>query len=319
MRSLQDTKWIEHLHPEGSVVDAAKKTLKLRLGAVRQLLRHRPSSETTESEAIHQVRVASRRAAAAIELYADLLPSRRVNWIDKRLKKLRKAAGPTRDLDVTAELFAKFAQGIDGATVLLSGMEQESRVARREFRDSYHGWRKDRKLQRRLKSLRKRVDAERAAAANARSETFSRWSRTELRRVVQEFFDAAPTPEADAEALHQFRIQCKSLRYTIELVGSAFPPELRNETYPALSQMQSMLGEINDLVMASRYLTRTLSTAQASLREQPLRALRDACDARHAAACDEFHLFWSGEIREQLSSCFEEMLADREETCDSLR
>lgn len=320
MVSLQATKWIENLHPEGSVARAARRSLKLRLGAVRDLLKLACSSGANESEVIHQVRVAARRAAAAIELYADFLPAHRTEWIARRLKKLRKAAGPPRDLDVMSELFGKLSQEIDGASAILPVLSKEKQLARADFQVRHRKYRKQNRLKRRLNSLPKLVrDRREIEACDANPESFSNWSRTELRRVVQEFFDSAPERNADADALHRFRIQCKHLRYTIELIGSAFPAELQNDAYPHLVALQVRLGEINDLTMASLYLKRKLADANDTLPEQPLRTLRHACEIRLDAAREDFYAFWADEVREKLSSCLEEMLADREENCDSLR
>ena len=44
-------------------------------------------------EKVHQLRVATRRAIAALKLYRDWLPQDEARWLSKRLKKIRRAAG----------------------------------------------------------------------------------------------------------------------------------------------------------------------------------------------------------------------------------
>src|SRR5688572_17294219 len=54
-------------------------------------------------EFVHQMRVATRRSAAALALFVELLPRKKTKHMLKRLKRLRKAAGEARDLDVLCQ------------------------------------------------------------------------------------------------------------------------------------------------------------------------------------------------------------------------
>jgi CHAD domain-containing protein len=46
------------------------------------------------------------------------------------------------------------------------------------------------------------------------------------------------------------------MRYTLELLASAFGPELREEQYPIVQELQEQLGQINDCVAADARLRR---------------------------------------------------------------
>lgn len=52
---------------------------------------------------VHQLRVATRRAIAAIDAFRDLLPTKRADWFTKQLRRIRRAAGEARDLDVLTD------------------------------------------------------------------------------------------------------------------------------------------------------------------------------------------------------------------------
>ena len=52
---------------------------------------------------MHQLRVATRRAAATVRIFDALLPQRRMRRLNKCLRKIRRAAGTARDLDVLAD------------------------------------------------------------------------------------------------------------------------------------------------------------------------------------------------------------------------
>jgi triphosphatase len=59
---------------------------------------------------------------------------------------------------------------------------------------------------------------------------------------------------ADAGRLHQLRIACKKLRYSAEMFGPLFPEGKHKRYVSALSGLQDILGELNDLAVAERLL-----------------------------------------------------------------
>src|SRR6478609_7634136 len=93
-------KWIEGLGPETAVADAARRSLELRLAVVAHMLPLAAHLAEHDIEHVHRLRVATRRAAAALKLYRDWLPQKSARWIKKRLRQIRRAASEARDLDV---------------------------------------------------------------------------------------------------------------------------------------------------------------------------------------------------------------------------
>src|SRR5215216_5421763 len=96
-------KWIDGIGPETPVADAARRSLELRLAVVANALPLAAHLSEHDIEHVHRLRVATRRAAAALKLYRDWLPLKPARWIKKRLRQIRRAAGETRDLDVLIE------------------------------------------------------------------------------------------------------------------------------------------------------------------------------------------------------------------------
>jgi CHAD domain-containing protein len=76
--------------------------------------------------------------------------------------------------------------------------------------------------------------------------TFGKAARERLQRLADPFFAAAKGDLLDIEALHQFRILGKALRYGIENFAAAVAPEMRGDVYPLVEQLQEKLGKIND-------------------------------------------------------------------------
>src|SRR5207253_5349251 len=96
------------------------------------------------------------------------------------------------------------------------------------------------------------------AAANARRE---------LPRLVEEYFARvrellANTDPAPPE-LHQARLDCKRLRYTLELFRPCYGRALE-QRLDALRKLQQLLGEVNDTAAAGKLLRKALKPKSAA-------------------------------------------------------
>ncbi len=96
--------------------------------------------------------------------------------------------------------------------------------------------------------------------------------------------DAAP------EALHEFRLRTKRLRYTIELFRSCYGPGLRR-CLNALGHIQDRLGAISDCAATGRTCLALLP--QESPDQERLGSYLEKRAAREAAA---FRRYWRGEF-----------------------
>jgi CHAD domain-containing protein len=290
-------KWIPDVSPTDRAVDVAARSLGTRLEAVRRYLK-RSIKRPKEAENIHQLRVWTRRSDAAIKLYAELLAKKEMRWIRRKLKLLRRAAGGVRDVDVFAK--RTVAPGKEWPRNLI---EERSR-AQRKLDRLYDDLDRGRKLKLRVRRLLKRLVQRNAT----RSETFVDRARQTLRPLVAAFFDASPGVAASEDDLHRFRIAGKNLRYAVELLAGAFPPEFRHDLYPVLTALQERLGLINDLAVARNRLRkrkdRTGDPAELSdLRRRLNDAEAELIDARSA-----FDRVWTPEARDALRRRIDELL-----------
>ena len=94
MTDFSTDKWVQGTSPRDPATDVAVRTLRGRLSAVWHCLPL--AALEPDLEKVHQLRVWSRRAAAALGLYEDLLPRRQFRWLKKRLRKIRRAANDAR-------------------------------------------------------------------------------------------------------------------------------------------------------------------------------------------------------------------------------
>jgi CHAD domain-containing protein len=113
--------------------------------------------DTTDVEPLHDMRVATRRLRAALEVFAVCFPVKRHRKALKRVKALADALGERRDRDVSIEFlegFAAEAPAGEQAAVdaLVERLREEQRQANEELAP-YLAPKKLKKLRRRLRKL----------------------------------------------------------------------------------------------------------------------------------------------------------------------
>jgi CHAD domain-containing protein len=293
------TKWLAAIDSNAGVDDAARHTLESRLTAVVHHLPLAAYHAEQDQEHVHRLRVSTRRAAAALELYRDWLPRKRTRWLTKRLKKIRRAAGKARDLDVLAARLASDYGDRASAVVPMVSKERAFvqsnivRIAERSRRDD----RLVRKTAKLIESVRPPDEIQQLCDRP----TFGEWAREQLGRAAEPFLADIPRGTSDLAALHQFRIQAKALRYAIELLAAAFGPELRDVQYPVIEELQERLGTINDHVAAREWLRECAIDNKNPAEKDLLCELAEAELASLAAELRNFHDWWTPSMAEQLS------------------
>jgi CHAD domain-containing protein len=110
-----------------------------------------------DPERVHDMRVATRRQRAALEIFEPCFPRKRRRKGLKRVKALADALGARRDTDVEIELLEGVAAEVQGEDrealeALLGGIRAEQRSANEELR-SYVTAKRLKKLRRRLRKL----------------------------------------------------------------------------------------------------------------------------------------------------------------------
>jgi CHAD domain-containing protein len=113
--------------------------------------------DTTDPERVHDMRVATRRLRAALEVFAPCFPRKRHRRALKRVKRLADALGERRDRDVSIELLEELASetaaGEEPArAALVEGLRDEQWRANEELAP-FLAPRRLRKLDRRLRRL----------------------------------------------------------------------------------------------------------------------------------------------------------------------
>lgn len=299
----RSAKWIDS-RPGDSVEDVARRALEARLERLWHFLERAVSQPPSETENVHQLRVFARRTAAAMEIFADWLPRRRSRWIGKRLKRVRKAAGEARDLDVLHLRWSKRLRDIPEAQLglLLEQVKRRRRKAQWPIEDVYYKLLRN-KFEHRATKFVKRVRLRREDDSQCDGR-ISCLARVALGRLVVPYLQAARGEMSDVEALHAFRINSKEVRYAMEIFAGAFDPAFRHELYPIVEALQDRLGAINDHVTAETYLTAWKAETDSPAVEQAIAAGIEREQQWFEQARQGFSEWWSDERRELLASQF---------------
>ena len=299
------SKWVE-----GNV--RGDRTRKITVRALRKLLKsvrhYLPLAATkaaTDVEYVHNLRIWTRRATAALKLYDEFLPRRRAVWLKKQLKRIRQATGDARDLDVLAQYLTQ-----DPAHPMLKRCMKRIRAMREKAQEPLLAVRKrlkrDNRFNRQIKKLLRRVRRE----SKRKFPPFGPWAYAKLRPIVNNFFKAAPGKEAKLGTLHQFRICGKELRYTMELLTRAFPSEFHQKLYPIVEGILDRLGKINDLSSAQARLRQLLNDMGNVAEKRQLRSLISQEQTRLEQAHQEF-LDWAIPHLDKLRSSFDDLLTPK--------
>jgi CHAD domain-containing protein len=259
---MADGKWIEGLAPATPAADAARAVLAARFAVVREYLPLAVERAFENAEYVHQLRVGTRRAAAALRVFAAALPAKPLKAAKRTLRAIRQAAGDARDWDV-------FLAALPDAKPLAV-------AAGRPARDFLTGFALGERTAAQARLVAAAAEtgqlfAEQSeelpnrarAPEDSPTADFGALAAEQLGTLFREFTAGVEANPAEPEALHALRIVGKRLRYAVEIFADCFPPALRNEVYPAVEEAQEVLGGIQDAVVGAARLASIRATADA--------------------------------------------------------
>ncbi len=293
------SKWLQDVDTSDPVAHVAQVAIQGRLKAVEQYLPLAAYESHHDVEYVHQLRVATRRARAAVDLFQPVLPKKRSRWLKRWLRRIRRAAGRARDLDVMQDRLSQQVHECDTPLIsLLGALESQRRRAGKPLRKVCRRAQKKR-FSRRWRKLIGRIQP-RDSCSLTRG-TFGPYAQQALTDTVNAFFAEADRLDAESDAsLHRLRIAGKRLRYTIELVVSAFNPTLRKEIYPAVEALQKRLGTFNDHVTAAQFFRRAAHRMSDKHSRQRVESLSREERALADQARREFLDWWNSGQRDWL-------------------
>jgi CHAD domain-containing protein len=212
---------------------------------LRILTRSMPGAVKGDRELVHRARVASRRLREALPL---IVPGQRGRKIERKIRKLTRALGPVRELDVALLTLEQLRRAGEVPAAGIARLQQQVSLERRRLHTEMCAEvsRVDLpKLQRRaINAAHRAAEAKperrhnTKQAADARPRAARRAAR--LRAAID---NAAGIYLPDR--LHEVRVAVKKLRYTLELArdlrGSRAEAPIRT-----LREAQDLLGRMHD-------------------------------------------------------------------------
>lgn len=234
--------------PSDPAIKAAAAAIAAQL---RAMTAEHDKAMTGDAEAIHRLRVATRRLRAALRMLREVAPDNEADSAGDELGWLCGAIGAVRDLDVLAQLLqdraTRLESGFIRALAPLSdtirhqrALEQERLVAALDS-ERYGG------LVQRLGAIAP-VPAADSATLGA---VAARLVRPQLRAMLRAGagLDEASPPET----LHRLRVRVKKLRYAIELLRMVGGKPAR-KILRRLERVQERVGMYHDAVTAAAWL-----------------------------------------------------------------
>ncbi|MBL8850892.1 MAG: CHAD domain-containing protein [Planctomycetaceae bacterium] len=238
------------LHGQTPLSATARPVLQKRLRKVARRIAQCARAADLSPDDVHELRVAIRRCAAALDTFRPLLSKRRSKRFRKRLKQIRKAAGEVRDLDIVLERL--LTAQLDPAAVDAAGTDdwldrrhRAIRALRRAARDEV-----DCELKRRAKGLVRRV----RWRGDGQEPTIATAAPGLLRPIADRCRKYGTCDLTAVRKLHQFRVHVKLLRYASEFVQPGLNADSCRTLQEILSDLQQKLGSICDRVATIRLL-----------------------------------------------------------------
>ncbi len=209
-------------------------------------------------EAVHRMRVATRRLRSALPIFGPFLaPRRHENW-RKRIRALTRALGAARDTDVQIEHLSELISQLSpperaGVRRLHLRLRQRRRELQKDVLKALRRFEKDALVAEITQKLapfeiyKNQLDIHDSALHKLADE--------QIQARLDEFlaFEPYVTQPECVEELHAMRIAGKHLRYTLEFFAPLFEDELKR-FIKSLRHCQDLLGAIHDADVWIAYL-----------------------------------------------------------------
>jgi CHAD domain-containing protein len=291
------------MHRDDLLSEAGRKVMRYHFA--RMLAYEEGTRLGEDIEALHDMRVATRRLRAAFEVFQDGFEPGALKPYLKGLRATGRALGKVRDLDVFMEKAQHYLETIHedrhvGLDMLLAKWKEQRDTARIEML----AWLDSKEY---LDFKRKFNLFLNTPGAGARAALLSTPVPTKVRELVPVLIYTrlaavrayAPyLDDAPVELLHALRIEFKKFRYTVEYFQEPLGKRAK-DVIDLLKQMQDHLGDLNDAQVASQILSQFIEEWEACQAELPAEERQTIEEVHH-------YLAYRQEERQHLMETFQE-------------
>jgi CHAD domain-containing protein len=285
------------LSPGETVADAARKAIAF---GTESLSRNQSAAESGDAEPLHQLRVATRRLRASIELFSSVIYAAQLKIFRRDLPWIGTMAGGARECDVTSALLSARAAKIDpdlkdAIAPMLAALDEGRKSEHTRLHELLASKRYRNLLAKLAHPAIKKVGADRRLGIVAAQ--LIRPASRAAARLGEKLGHDAPHP-----VFHKLRVRIKRLRYELEMIAPLGAKRHR-KTLNRLEELQELLGLYHDTTVATAWLMsyaetsaapprtmlaagaliQSLSSREKKLRRQCMRAWRrfERSDAMH--------------------------------------
>lgn len=244
----------------------------------RELLQQRQLVlDSWEQEAIHDLRVASRRLRTVLELLPPWIGSKRMRRLRRPIRSLTRELGRLRNLDETR----KYLTGLQDKALLplMTQLEQQRRQERKRVRRLLE----ELPLKRLHQQLERAGQCLHTSTGSLSGTVVSRLAarNLDLFRPIHQL-QLLPELAEQAEQRHTLRIAVKKWRYFNELLTQLWGGR-QDRLLVLLKQYQTLLGDLND-----REVFLSVVSATSGLAPQARERMMQAIEAQHRQLVSEF-------------------------------
>ena len=299
-------KWLADVSGECPADEAARQIVKERLRAVQDHITQARHS-TGDAEAIHQLRVWTRRAESALGMFKPLLAKKHRKWMKKRLRRLRRAAGAVRDCDVHLEHLSRTKSP---GRALRKGVARSRRRSQKDLKSILQRLARRQRFADQAAALVENVYWQSVDSPVAPYGTFARQA---LQQQAEAYFEAAAADIRDDEALHALRIAAKRWRYALELAAGVLRAPWARELYNGLNEVQNRLGEVHDQAALSAWIEESLRVETGKRRQGKIEKLLDRQRLQRGVAREDLRRWWTRSRRKKLESQWQQAVRTLED------
>ncbi|MDP2694716.1 MAG: CHAD domain-containing protein [Gallionella sp.] len=230
----------------------------------------RGAMTSDDAEYLHQMRVALRRLRVVLRMAEKFRADESLSALSKDIAALCVALGRIREWDVfiaeTVQPMCARMAGHAGLQALLATSERQRAACYAELR----GTKQARELQRLI--LRFALWMNGAYWQPPQGETVPLvhdFATRRLRKLAKRFAQAGRQLDTlDNVRLHALRILAKKLRYSAEFFAALYDRQKTGSFLAALSEVQDVLGQINDVAVAHRLLDELAALPELSVHQE---------------------------------------------------
>jgi CHAD domain-containing protein len=214
-------------------------------------------TKSRDAESVLGLRLSLRRFSQTLQLFRDFFPGEKIHKINKRVKKITRAAQELRNFDTTVRLLSKGHRG--GSSTLRSKLQARRKECERMLVDLLKRWIERKSSSKWRAVLQAAVARTGQDVAKITTQAVARKATPELAGKFLKKGQDALRSSASLSDLHDCRVAAIKLRYALEVFGPISKSPL-SAWLADVKQVQTILGELTDC-QAARELVSSYAIA----------------------------------------------------------